>query len=369
MATTESSSSSSPATSSRPASPFNGLEASPEPAPVRRHVSPPREGDIKVPEPSTKPVKVSENDRRTELAATSGQLKSQITPRAVTGSQNPSIPTPEMRDFFEPQLRSKEWIERLLVVKIASVCFVLYHIGLVGYSLRESGSQSALAWKLGACLAGIYLADLITGLLHIYLDHRRCDIGDPLDMAAYSFRYDHHALPLNFLKDSPFFPAGASNIVSSVTTPISLVVHAAAYYHRATLLNDSGCEMKFLVALMVVIFGSMCQTTHALAHEGRSQRNKTFPKIIAFLQKYHLILPPHVHGRHHQDEHDRNFCIFNGWANPLLNALSPYFFAGMRAAPGHFDSLAVPGPDSWASQQKRREAAEGVPTTAHSKAE
>ena len=42
-------------------------------------------------------------------------------------------------------------------------------------------------------------------------------------------------------------------------------------------------------------------------------------------------------------------------ANPLLNALAPAAFMAMRNAPGHFDVLAVPGPQSWASQQKQKE--------------
>ena len=65
-----------------------------------------------------------------------------------------------------------------------------------------------------------------------------------------------------------------------------------------------------------------------------------------------------MHGGHHQDEHDKNFCILNGWANRLLNALAPAVFYGMQQAPGHFDVSAVPGPNSWASQQKRKQHAE-----------
>jgi len=225
--------------------------------------------------------------------------------------------------------------------------------------LWNTGSPMALAWKLFTMLYSLCLADMVTGVLHIYLDHRRCDLNDPLDMAAYSFRYDHHAFPLNFLKDSPFLPAGASEIVTSGTLPITAVTHLVLFYYgyTANMGMDTSLELKMLIMFTVIIGGTACQTTHALAHEGRSMRNKMFPQTIALLQRLHIILPPHVHGQHHQDEHDKNFCILNGWANPLLNRLVPYIFMAMRKAPGHFDALAVPGPNSWASQQKRKEAA------------
>jgi len=267
------------------------------------------------------------------------------------------VPTPEMVEKFEPMLRSKEGLERRTDVRSAFVLFVLYHVAVTISCLWKSGSLAALAWKVGTLFAATFYTDLFTGKLHIYLDHRRCDLGDPLDMAAYSFRYDHHAYPNNFMKHSALFPSGAANIVSSITLPVTLIFHAifwacgGLYQQPGT---DSTLELKLVFAMTFITVGSLCQTTHALAHEGRQKRNDTFPVIIAALQRFHLILPPKAHGGHHQDEHDRNFCIFNGWANPLLNSLSPAVFFLMRQAPGHFDALAVPGPNSWAAQQKAK---------------
>ncbi len=280
-----------------------------------------------------------------------------ITPKAVVGSQNPSVPTPEMVELFEPQLRAKEGFERRPDVKIACVLFVAYHFAIVACCLRDSGSATALAWKLATFVGAIYYTDLFTGGLHIYLDHRRCDLGDPLDMAAYSFRYDHHAYPNNFFKFSAIFPSGAANILMSITGPFTLAFHALLWYFGGlyhTVPTDSALELKLIFLFTFIAGGSICQTTHALAHEGRTGQNKTFPRLIATLQRCHLILPPKAHAGHHQFEHDVNFCILNGWANPLLNRLTPSLFWAMRQAPGHFDALAVPGPNSWASQQKAK---------------
>ena len=71
---------------------------------------------------------------------------------------------------------------------------------------------------IGAVCAAIYWSDLFTGLLHIYFDHRRCDIGDGMDMIAYSFRYDHHAAPGNFNQYSAFFKS-ISNFFSYIYVP------------------------------------------------------------------------------------------------------------------------------------------------------
>lgn len=266
-----------------------------------------------------------------------------------------------MVEKFEPMLRAKEGLERMALVRCAFVVFVLYHLGVVAGCLWNSGTSAALAWKVGTFFASIYFTDLFTGWLHIYLDHRRCDLGDPLDMAAYSFRFDHHAYPNNFFKYSAIFPSGAANIVSSVTGPITLVFHLLLWlygglYH--TVKPDSTLELKLIFAMTYIYAGSLCQTTHALAHEGRSRRNPTFGGLIDALQRWRVILPPKVHGNHHMAEHDTNFCIFNGWANPLLNYFTPAIFYLMRQAPGHFDAAAVPGPNSWVAQQKAKYRAE-----------
>jgi len=280
-----------------------------------------------------------------------------VKPKAVEGSQNPTVPTPEMVEQFEPMLRAKEGFERRADVKLACTLFVGYHIAIVCCCLKDSSTLSALVWKVATVLATVFYTDLFTGKLHIYLDHRRCDVGDPLDMAAYSFRYDHHAYPNNFFKFSALFPSGAANILTSITAPLTLVWHLALWYYGGMyhqVPTDSTLELKLIAACTFIAGGSLCQTTHALAHEGRQKRNDTFPTIIAALQRWHLILPPKTHGGHHKDEHDKNFCILNGWANPLLNSLRHHVFAAMRQCPSHFDILAVPGPNSWAAQQKRK---------------
>ena len=50
-------------------------------------------------------------------------------------------------------------------------------------------------------------------------------------------------------------------------------------------------------------------------HLGRD----SLPPLVGRLQDCRLLLHPSVHRKHHET-FDCNFCIFNGWANPPLNA-------------------------------------------------
>merc|ERR1740138_1355214 len=99
----------------------------------------------------------------------------------------------------------------------------------------------------------LYWSDLFTGLLHIYLDHRRCDIGDGIDVVAYSFRYDHHAHPTNFFKESAFFPAGLGEIILKLALPIASVNHVLYYLGHES-------QQSYLFAITWSITGTLCQT-------------------------------------------------------------------------------------------------------------
>jgi len=261
-------------------------------------------------------------------------MKAYVEPKAVVGSTDPTIPTPEMKARFEPELRSKEWIERRTDVKIACAAFVVFHLVQCARTFVSADSLTAFGHNLVTMLVALYWGDLVTGIIHIYLDHRRCDLGDGIDVVAYSFRYDHHAHPTNFFKEAgALFPAGLGEIILKLAFPISLVCHLMDHWGY---LRPQG----YILACTWVITGPLCQTMHALAHEAIGAKNKRF--VANLLQRSGLILSPKEHAAHHRGDHDSNFCIFNGWANPLLNAAVPYLFSGMRKLPNHFDANAVP---------------------------
>ena len=67
--------------------------------------------------------------------------------------------------------------------------------------------------------------------------------------------------------------------------------------------------------------GPFMQKFHFLAHarnHGVLTDKDFIGAVLCWGQDVGLILSPKEHKRHHE-EFDCNFCIVNGWANPLLN--------------------------------------------------
>ena len=66
--------------------------------------------------------------------------------------------------------------------------------------------------------------------------------------------------------------------------------------------------------------GHFTQTSHFLAHRRVHLGRASLPPFVGLLQDVHFLLHPSVHLPHHET-YDCNFCIWNGWANPIVNGL------------------------------------------------
>ena len=82
-----------------------------------------------------------------------------------------------------------------------------------------------------------------------------------------------------------------------------------------------------ILCQIICLYGMhISQITHQNAHltNRLTDDDKQTLKynFIMFLQDYHIILNPKEHRAHHTSpQYDINFCIVNGWANPLLNSI------------------------------------------------
>lgn len=179
--------------------------------------------------------------------------------------------------------------------------------------------------------ASMYLADFISGIVHLYLDyseikdmelrlHLESTIPDvhrfkktskfknasPNDQYLWNFHVHH---------DAPY-PSCDSNseLFLQILRPLSVPFIGV--------LLGMHCEMIPIllgrILLLSFCLGSITQFTHFLAH-ARS-RGLVDSHVIKCLQDWHIILHPDVHRVHHE-EFDCNFCILNGWANPLVNGI------------------------------------------------
>jgi hypothetical protein len=52
------------------------------------------------------------------------------------------------------------------------------------------------------------------------------------------------------------------------------------------------------------------------------------PRVVRFLQAIGLMISAEHHAAHHCGKFDRNFCIFTGWADYLLNPIVRLFPEG-----------------------------------------
>lgn len=178
-------------------------------------------------------------------------------------------------------------------------------------------------------LAAMYLVDLISGILHVTLDY--CDCGPALRSITAKSKEDVHRVRRfdpRFAKSGAWhqavwnfqvhhhapFPEHDDQFTETalLATPALLATLA----QRALgWIDPCGCR----VWVTTLLLGHFVQWSHFLAHRRVHLGRGSLPPLVARLQDMRLLLHPDVHRRHHST-FDNNFCIFNGWANPLLNA-------------------------------------------------
>ena len=173
---------------------------------------------------------------------------------------------------------------------------------------------------------GIYFADMFSGLLHIFLDHKKpTESAGPISQIAQSFQ-EHHVHPQRFIQRKPWFnPGGQLEILKYLTTPI---------YITTTILNTLYPNNTQIFVFMYTFLGvaTFSQILHGFSHAHRAK----VPQLITFLQNHRVIISRTDHHTHHVKGH-RNFSLVNGWANPLLNTLYDYILRpALQLLPEHF---------------------------------
>ena len=188
------------------------------------------------------------------------------------------------------------------------------HSLLCGYQMYNlattitTGTVSTI--KTVVCIgSSLYLADLFSGVLHVYFDNRKYDLkqNTVLDKIAYSFQ-THHEDPQSFIRNSPFYnPQGQIDILMYLSTPVYSLTTLGHYVYPNT-------PSLFLILYTFNLVATYSQILHGLSHKNP----KTLHPIIRVLQKYRIIIHPQDHRTHHKN-YDKHFAIVNGWSNSLLN--------------------------------------------------
>jgi hypothetical protein len=189
-------------------------------------------------------------------------------------------------------------------------------------------------WRwIPAALVAWYVADLLSGLTHMYMDYRPCPPGigldrlfhydgsrespdyldlrdrvmpkiSPFERLVYDFK-NHHPRP-NALGRRSFLVQIGSTIIF-VALPFSILLNLIC-----ALMPVPG----WLVAGAVVLTagGTLAQYFHGTLHRADN------PWIIRAMRRIGLLMSPEAHALHHETLR-QDFATNTGWSNPLVNAI------------------------------------------------
>jgi ubiquitin-conjugating enzyme E2 variant len=170
-------------------------------------------------------------------------------------------------------------------------------------AMRGAAPQPLDGVTLLLVVLGILAADFVSGLVHWAADTWGSKdwplIGERL---IEPFRV-HHVNPRDICRRDMIDLNGDIALLS-----LPLLVWAL---HLP--LADSRHAVEFVAAF--VAFTLPTNLIHRWAHAGRDA-----PWLARQLQRSGLILSPRRHHPHHRSPFDRDYCIVNGWCNPLLRA-------------------------------------------------
>lgn len=173
---------------------------------------------------------------------------------------------------------------------------------------------TSIASLLLTLLGAYFLTDLINGLVHMIIDNNThyLSFAGPF-IAAFHLHHQQPQYSDNSLLKIYFFESG-----SKFWLVIYLVFVLFIQWCYVPTANVNLC----LVAIGV--FSSLAEVSHYLCHNAKSEN-----RIIAFLQKYHILLSKEHHLHHHHQD-NINYAFLNGVSDPIINFISKRYFTGYK---------------------------------------
>jgi len=189
-------------------------------------------------------------------------------------------------------------------------------------------------WRwIPAALAAWYVADLLSGLTHMYMDYRPCTPGvgldemfhyagsresadylalrdrvmpriSPFERLVYDFK-NHHPRPDALGRRS--FVVQIGSTILFVSLPVSILLN---------LLCLALAVPGWLIAgaIVLIIGGTLAQYFHGTLHRVDN------PWIVRAMRRVGLLMTPEAHALHHATLR-QDFATNTGWSNPLVNAI------------------------------------------------
>jgi len=198
------------------------------------------------------------------------------------------------------------WLVNLEVLAVA-----VYSVLLAGLLFRiGAAAQNASAWLVfaGSLPLAYLFADFASGLVHWFCDtffeEDTPVLGDAL---IRPFR-EHHRDPKGITKHG-FFELNGNNSLAMI--PLLVLAWWTNGPAAGSTMSLFAYSLLFNFALAIFATNQFHKWAHAAS----------VPRIVRWLQRARLILPPTVHDIHHRGNYSRSYCITTGWMNQALDFL------------------------------------------------
>jgi len=177
-----------------------------------------------------------------------------------------------------------------------------------------AGFMVALTWKLWApslqspwlallaILLGYIAADFVSGFVH-WLADTWGSTDMPLLGKTLIRPFREHHVDQEAITHHDFVETNGANCLISIPTAVIALVLPT---HSSGGLFASA----FLSSMILWVFGT--NQFHKWSHM------KHPPRLVGWLQKLHLVLPPGHHAVHHAPPYNKYYCITVGWLNAPL---------------------------------------------------
>jgi hypothetical protein len=152
-----------------------------------------------------------------------------------------------------------------------------------------------MGWAVvGQIVTGWFVIDLITGVYHFVIDHRKP--SDPVIGGQVADFQEHHENPRSMEK---------CGLLARVWLPTVMALPALAFARYG------------LPWFWWTVFAGalVSQQAHYWAHRG-----PLAPWYARALQQLGVLISPDAHGRHHGD-FERSYGVLNGWSHGALDLL------------------------------------------------
>lgn len=213
-----------------------------------------------------------------------------------------------------------------MLMRLAIAALILSCLANLGFALRDPSW-----WMIPAMLAGWYIADMMSGIVHMIMDYHPARLGvgldriyfydgsreseeyrglfrasmarlNPFERLVYDFK-NHHPRPHALGRRTMLRQIGSTVVAGSL--PLSLLLNLACLVWPVPGWLIAG-------ALSLLIGGTFAQYFHGTLHRDRN------PWIVTAMRRTGLLMTPAAHQLHH-DTLRRDFATNSGWSNALLN--------------------------------------------------